>query len=291
MEQHIGKYIDNIPVKEVELDVAQKVKHRVSSQWMAEEFLSIFSNTKYQELEPQAIELVRRRQVMDLFVSPGGISAKIQESQSAFRKVSISMQEISDAVWSKAFREISRSAFYLGKLYSSEIPVEINEVFKSCGESLFLSDASKLEIHYCSNVVQDVNLYVAAVLYKFSVLLSEEPFALLLLRGKGRDEIILTLRALRRELSFENLCVQEETTKVVAESSPINWSKNPADFWRSSDVIKSLQYTIKADELPAALLKWLDPLPLNGMEDQIELSLEEAYAHVAKRAQAYGLGL
>lgn len=276
---------------------AQNEIHRVSSQWMSENFLSILANTKYPALEPNAIELVRRRQVMDLFVAPGSISAKVQESTGTFRKVSITMPEISDEVWSCAFRKIVRGALCLGKLYSGEVPIEINSLFESCGEPLLPLDLNNLTIQYCSEPTSDITLHIAAVLYRFSVLLNEEPFALLLWRGKGRDEVLLTLRALRRELNPEhaqkaqNTRTQETEEKTEASHAQIHWTKDPTEFWRSSNELQSLEYTIKADELPAALLKWLDPLPLGGLEERIDLALEEAYAHVARRAQAYGLGL
>jgi len=62
-------------------------------------------------------------------------------------------------------------------------------------------------------------------------------------------------------------------------------------FWKLGEPAKELHYSIRADELPASLLRRLDPLPLGGFEADLGAEFEEMYAKVARRAQAFGLGL
>ena len=52
-----------------------------------------------------------------------------------------------------------------------------------------------------------------------------------------------------------------------------------------------LQYQLKADELPAALLRRVEPPPLLGLEVHFEPELQEVYNRVTSRAQAYALQL
>ena len=52
-----------------------------------------------------------------------------------------------------------------------------------------------------------------------------------------------------------------------------------------------IQYQLKADELPAALLRRIEPPPLLGLESSFEPELQEVYNRVTSRAQAYALQL
>ena len=56
-------------------------------------------------------------------------------------------------------------------------------------------------------------------------------------------------------------------------------------------MLQQLSYDIRADELPAALLKRMEPAPLDGVDIDADRALEEAYVQVARRAQAFGLGM
>ena len=80
------------------------------------------------------------------------------------------------------------------------------------------------------------------------------------------------------------------TQQIRYQPTPL-LSDSLDSFWKMKPEAAQIHYHIKADELPASILKWLEPLPLRGIEEAIDRKLEECYAKVARLAQSYGLGL
>jgi len=52
-----------------------------------------------------------------------------------------------------------------------------------------------------------------------------------------------------------------------------------------------VSYNLRADDLPASILKRIDPVPVGDGFDSLDFELEEAYAQIARRSQVFGLSL
>lgn len=264
---------------------------KVSKSWCSSRLIELFSETSYSSFLADCAEYSRRHKILDFLITPGKASAKIQDNGSKLNKVEIIINEFDESIWEGVFNALVTKAYFIAKLLSGELPQEIETVFSEVGVDLFPTDLDKLQIIYNGKQTYEINKHIAAVIYRLSQRLEEDPFCVFLLRGCGREELITNIRKLRRSLRVpQDLETSEIKTPEIKQPVAL-FQCEVSKFWSYSEPIKDLSFTIKADELPAAILKWLDPLPLSGIEDKVDFLLEEAYAQVARRAHAFGLGL
>ena len=254
--------------------------------WCSERFEAMFAA----QGEPDVPEVTRRRRVIDFFLLPGRVQAKIQDDGGKLHRVDVLVRQLTDPEWEIVFAELARQAFFLASFLSGQLPEEIEDVLGKKGVGLVPSSPDELDI-ICDNVrITDPRGHAAGlVLQRLCERLDEDPFSLFLVRGKGREESLLEISR-HREL----------VARPAREPIEVSGFETPGEgeleidsqsYWRSNPKMRELSYNLRADELPASILKRLDPMPLMGLEEDIELILEDAYAQVARRAQVYGLEL
>ena len=234
----------------------------------------------------------RRTRMLDFFFLPGRVSAKVQDDAGKLHRVELVFEQLNESAWEIVFSQIARRAYFFASILAGELPEEFENVLKGDKVSLCPGTMSEIEVLLNGEHTDEISESApAAVFQRLIERLGTEPLVMFVLRGKGREEILVQVKRQRsmfdRPKFYSGRWVAGETA-VVDREMP---SLDPESFWRANPKIFELSYSIRADELPAAILKHLDPLPLGGLEEEVEPRLEEAYAQVARRAQAYGLGL
>lgn len=233
----------------------------------------------------------KRRRVMDLFVSPGRVSAKIHDEGGKPRRVELVFKPFSDSEWNKLFDLLAGEALFLAKLLAGHLPSSIGERLNDAGLSLVPAEKDGVKASIDGKRSEGETSELQPVIQKLIDLIHNDPFNLFLLRGRGKNEILHELRS-RRAASRPAQTQVAPLTQFGVEHEPAPPLVAQVDgFWSWGPGIADLAFTIKADELPAAILRRLDPLPLSGLEEDIDYLVEEAYAVVARRAQAFGLGM
>ncbi len=269
----------------------QRGRPRKTRSWCSKSFLKAFTNVDTEALLEEGYEYSRKRRVFELFVSPGRVVAKVQDDLSKPTRVEIIFRQLTEGEWDKAFTSLAKDAFFYANLLAEKLPSEVESYFEKAGVSLFPNSSEDIEIIHEGHKGVPLTKHVAAVLYRLCEKLDSEPFTILILRGRGVQESIQEIKKLRTTLMPQI----EQTTSVgyhhVQYESAPPLAEMFSSFWTSGPKLGKLSYSIKADELPAALLKWLDPMPLSGIEDEVDFIFEDAYVQVATRAQAFGLGL
>src|SRR6266545_1117216 len=86
----------------------------------------------------------RAGQVLDLGVTAGTVSARVQGSRARPYRVSIGLGRFGEADWARVESALAARALYSAKLLAGEMPLQIEEVFSSCGLSLFPERAQDL---------------------------------------------------------------------------------------------------------------------------------------------------
>ncbi|MCC6932502.1 MAG: hypothetical protein IT292_04520 [Deltaproteobacteria bacterium] len=260
--------------------------------WYVDEFLFLAYGQEENALADKSLETTQRFRLLDFIVSPGHICAKILENNNNIHKVEIVIAEFDEQVWQDFFLRAAKHAYVLAKMLSGDLCPEVKGIFSEM--DLNLIPIKQEHIHFFLNN-QPTNAedpYISALIQRFVNRMTEDHFSIFLLRGCGHEELLAKLRSTRRQLKPN---IQAEAAIINKLGATIN--SEPLhliafnNFWSAGEELENLTFSIKADELPAAILKWLDPLPLGGYEEQIERQLEENYAQVATRAHAFGLGL
>lgn len=268
-------------------DTAEEIlQKRTSKSWISERVALLFQSHGFDEALEEGIELIRKRRVLDFVVVGGSFGARVFGEEGPPTRIDIKIPQLSSEEWSRVFGVLAEKSFYLAKLLAGELPEETVRAFAKAECELLPQEG--IEFFADDQRVSTLESESAAIIYRFCDKLVSDPFLLFTLRGRGREETILELRKRRANIKVEPK-IEELSTEEPVEIEPVKTSLS--DYWQYPSELNDVQYNIKADELPAAILKWLDPPPLNELEIEVEGRLEEAYEMIARRAQAYGLGL
>ncbi len=265
-----------------------------SHSWGSVQFLSAFDNEELVKNKSKAELMIKSKKVLDLFISQGSITAKVQDERGALNKVKLEIEEINNKIWDNILKKIANTAFHTAKLLSFEVTEDIEEIFRSEGRTLFPSIQKDIKITYREKTTEVLNPHIVSLILKVAKIIQKDPFVMFLIRGKNKNDVISEIRKKRLEIktSYINSRKNKQKKETPPPSIDISTDKNVLEnFWRVKREVYSLTYDLKADELPASILKFLDPLPLSGLDEDTDSLLEEAYAKVATRAQAYGMGL
>lgn len=254
-----------------------------SPTWLRDRLLTLVGAAESLELVEVAAKLLQRKKLLDFTLAPGKITAKVQDDSGQFHRTELLVAEISELAWNGVFQCISKKALWGAALLAGEYPEELEDALKSASVPLVPTSEEKFQI-----VSSDITHTVALIL-RFYEFLEGNPFALFTLRGRGREESLLQIRQSRHSLFSELKDSLDSKTTTLSLPEQVVPTVDLTKFWELGAAIQTISYNIRADELPASILRRHDPLPIGAVAEDIEHDLEEAYAQVARRAQAYGL--
>jgi uncharacterized Zn finger protein len=145
----------------------------------------------------------RRGQVMEIDVTPGYVSARVQGSRRKPYKVSIQLQPLSDGQWDKVLEALSEQAIFSAQLLNGEMPPDIEQVFEAVKVPLFPASRGDLKTNCSCPDWANPCKHIAAVYYLLGERFDEDPFLLFELRGRSEEEIAVALRERRVQEEVE----------------------------------------------------------------------------------------
>ena len=270
--------------------VNERLIDRSRTSWISSEVVNLLQDTEFPKLANEGYELIRRRRVLDFLVIPGSFSARVYGDDSKPRKVEVKLAQLPDETWENVFEFFSTKSLFFAKLLAGKLTPAVGEAFGKANVSLPPESLDDFQFFLEGTEVKELDPQLSAVIYRFAERLIEDPFLLFTLRGRGREETLLEIRRRRasqpREIKEMPIQPTEDPAELIrAEIDPFG------NFYKAGKGYDHFSYSIKADELPAAILRWIEPIPLAGLEADVEPLLELGYEMVARRAQAYGLDL
>jgi uncharacterized Zn finger protein len=227
-------------------------------------------------------------QLQDLQILPGRCSARASSNGKTLL-LSLHLPEFEQATWGLLFELFTEKPFYYSLILAQNFTQDLTLACKDRGISL-IPQAVEINFAIDGKSVQKENSPEFSTLYRACCnYLSINPFHLFYLRGISYEELIVELRKRRKKYHrpLENLKDKDFSFKELDVVSPAGLNQ----FYKTTEKLNQLNFNIKADEIPASVLKWLDPLPLLGIEDIVDCLLQEAYEKVARLAQSYGIGI
>ncbi|MFE2373801.1 SWF or SNF family helicase [Streptomyces sp. NPDC059398] len=130
----------------------------------------------------------RRGAVGAMTVRPGRITAVVRDPDSARYRSDVLLQQLSDQEWDRFLGMAVESAGHIAALLDREMPPHLVEDAAAAGVEL-LPGPGDLEPE-CSCDAWDHCPHTAALGYQVARLLDEDPFVLLLIRGRGERELL-----------------------------------------------------------------------------------------------------
>jgi uncharacterized Zn finger protein len=140
--------------------------------------------------------LARRGAVERLELAPGRVAARVLDDQPRPHEVELRWPVPSDAVWDGAVTALSGELRFTAALLDGELPEEAEQVLGEAGLTLVpeLDDVTLV----CGCATSDrLCRHAAATWTAAASVLDRDVFALLRLRGRGRDELLAAVRSER----------------------------------------------------------------------------------------------
>lgn len=159
----------------------------------------------------------RRGSVLQLDVDPGVVRASVQGSRVTPYEVTVKIRAFDDAEWDAVLDVVSAQIGRVAALLDGELPPELVDDAHAAGLEL-LPDAGEVRTDCTCPDFAVPCKHSAAVCYLIADALDEDPFELLLLRGRQKDELLSALRA-RRSVGSEPLAIKPQPVGVVAKAA------------------------------------------------------------------------
>ncbi|MDD2943674.1 MAG: hypothetical protein PHC51_12000 [bacterium] len=235
---------------------------------------------------------VKYRRIMDLMISTGRLSSRFRHQPGISTQLDLVFPVFSDTQWLSIIKLCSGNSLYLATLLAGDLSEEFTSALAEM--SIHLLPRSHQELVLTSTGdEQQTRRHLAALYWSLAELLLHQPFSLFSLRGRGRQEVLSELKMIRSAEATSRQGISAHPYKESAENQP---SELPAQnihqrYWRLKPAALKLAYRLKADELPAALLRRLQTPPVGILEEQAESLLDELYDYITRRAQGYAIDL
>ena len=171
-----------------------KRRSRFARTWWGNAWLQAMEDIA---LDPDQLRHGRRYafggHVGPIAVSPGRIAATVQDELGEHR-TELSIAELADAGWDRFLDRLSARSGHIAALLEGEMPADLVDSAADAGVRL-LPGMGDLEPDCDCPGFEHPCRHAAALGYQASWLLDADPFVLLLMRGRGRPELLAQLRA------------------------------------------------------------------------------------------------
>ena len=146
---------------------------------------------------PRGRDYARSGAVGDLTLAPGEARAQVQGRKTEPYQVRIRVRRFTDDEWDRVLTAISARLGHAAALLDGELPPEIARDAAAAGLDL-LPGGGELGPRCTCPDDADPCKHSAAACYLITDALDADPFALFLLRGRTRDQVLAGIRARRR---------------------------------------------------------------------------------------------
>jgi uncharacterized Zn finger protein len=179
---------------------------------------------------PRGRGYARSGAVGELTISPGEIRAAVQGSRRTPYTVQVRVRPFGSAEWERVLDVVAGQLGHTAALLDGELPPEVADDVAAAGLDLLPGPGEVGPRCSCPDWA-DPCKHAAAVCYLVADALDADPFALLLLRGRSKDEVLAGLRSRRRATAGaapDGIEVVAEDRGVVARAAYAAASTGPA---------------------------------------------------------------
>lgn len=216
--------------------------------------------------------LVAEGALTALAIKPGLVEAEVRDRGRSLLSLRLRVRPLNERVFEGALKAFAERARTAAELLSGSLPEEANDVFAAAGGALLPATSNEVSVACpCGDGV--TCRHAAAVHVALAERFDRDPFLLLLLRGKGRDEILARLREARARRTAPVVAAPKRAeASVVVPLEPLP-EVRPESFFRPLVPLSTLKTRFVPPEHPEALLTRLGPPPLQD-DDAARLLVE-----------------
>jgi uncharacterized Zn finger protein len=296
---------------------AQSKRGTFGESWWARRWISVLESFDIGARLGRGRSYARRGQVLSIEIGKGKVNAKVQGSRPKPYDIKIEMKTLSAADWQKLAEALSREVIFTAKLLTSQMPQDIEEVFKQAKLSLFPERLKDLKTDCSCPDWSNPCKHIAAVYYLLGEEFDRDPFLIFKLRGMSREELMGSLSSTGPKAApkkpKQKLTSSRENEKpptdidVTEPSSPgrekrrharvgvsrsrlseVETEELPSDvpnFWNGETLPDDFFGEVRIPPMPAVLPKKLGSFPFWRGEERFLDAMGKIYS------QASGVGL
>lgn len=142
----------------------------------------------------------RSGRVTDLRVSVGSLTARVQGSRSTPYVVELGVPTLEDTAWARVVAAIADQVRHGARLLAGQAPEGLEEELEGQGIQLFPHPAEVVASCTCDDTALQCKHVIAVALVAADAI-AEDPFLLLRLLGRGREQLLAELADARRRRS------------------------------------------------------------------------------------------
>lgn len=259
---------------------ARSKQGAIGSTWWSRRWIGVLESFSMGNRLTRGRTYARQGQVVSIDIEPGVVKAKVQGSQPRPYVVKIQLKPLTDQQWEQVADAMAAQAVFAAKLLAGEMPANIEEAFSAVHLALFPTAVKDLVTTCSCPDWANPCKHVAAVYYLLAERFDEDPFLIFKLRGRGKDEIIQTLRA-RRSAALPSAIVPTSSSVEVAQSTVQNTlSESLETFWQAGEGLNSFAIHPDAPGVERAVLKRLGEAPFAIQQQNLTELLARAYAEL-----------
>jgi len=273
------------PTRPIEVKDGIKARSQRGSfvkNWWADRWIKALKRLIDSKRLSRGRNYARQGQVMEIDVSPGRISARVQGSRRTPYKVSIQLKRLSDRQWDEVFDALAEQAIFAAQLLNGEMPPDIEQVFEAVRVPLFPVSRGDLQTDCSCPDWANPCKHIAAVYYLLGERFDADPFLLFELRGRSKDEVAVALRERRAQGTGAVAEVSYVPDAVALVEAPA-LEECLDRYWTLGAEAEGMTVNIAYPKVDMALLKRL------GVPDFLDTKsfwaqIERVYDGVAARA-------
>ncbi|MBD2744370.1 SWIM zinc finger family protein [Coleofasciculus sp. FACHB-1120] len=258
-----------------------------SREWWVQEWIDLLEKSRFKKRLERARNYAMQGNVLGIEFKGPKVLAKVQGTAPEPYQVSLSLDPFTDEQWDYVIETMSQRAIFSAQLLAGEMPPNIQEVFTANGLSIFPFTLSDIHAR-CSCPDKEIPCkHIGAVYYQLGDRFSEDPFVIFQLRGRTKEQILDTLRKLRR--GSEQNSEAEITTAETSQPSGEDTSSLPAtplkieQFWQYDEPLDSSLVVIAPTG--DTVLNVLGSIPLaSGSSQPVMQYLDTVYQTVSQQA-------
>lgn len=256
---------------------ARSRRGRIGRTWWSARWTEVLESIGLGDRLHRGRSLARAGRVYSLEITPGEVTAEVRGQRGEYHEVLIHMEPIPPESWRRLEEILSRQALFVARLLAGEMPQPIEDAFAEAGLALFPVNEDALEAHCdCSDPAVPCP-HAAAVYYLMAERFDEDPFQILLFRGRSRDDLLAALKERWAESTSPEAPVQAGKAHEDEDEGEL-----AARFCDLSTRLDTLTPRIVKPPIPEAVLRRLGPPPGADEDSPAVGSLKRAYGLVTE---------
>ena len=175
--------------------VARSERGAIGSTWWSRRFVAVLESLSMGGRLTRGRTYARKGQVLELGVRAGVVTSTVQGSRPQPYQVSIGFGVLPEEAWQAVESALASQALYRAQLLAGELPGELEQLFADAGAPLFPASQRELSMRCTCPDVAVPCKHIAATFYLLAERFDDDPFELLLWRGRSRADLLADLQA------------------------------------------------------------------------------------------------